>query len=329
MMLACDNIKQIEDSQKESSKETENVEKLKYDYEKSIDSLNKEIDTISKQKSELATDIKYAEAQIYTILQESYFDHVIIGTEDISLSKNFFSSILGFTIKEGRSHSNGIKNFFIEFKDNSELELITVINTKDEISKIYKSLIKQKKYGMQFALRTDKLNEIKRHFAVLNKNYDVIDENNTYAVLSKSEFDERLPLFFIQYKIQSFNSITDHPNQTNGISSIWFSTPKLRHTILDLADFGFLLVDTTKIEGISNKLALMKNDNFEIILMEDNNYKISGVTIRLDDLSKMRKRLDDNNVKYSAYRNEKGNNILLNPETTKSIWIEFTKSSNQ
>ena len=141
IILACDNIKQIEDSQKESNKETENIEKLKDEYEKSIDGLNKEIDAISRNKSNLEKENKFAEAQIYSILKESYFDHLILGTKNISESGNLFSDVLGFTIKNGRQHSNGINNLFIEFEDNSELELISVIDPNDKMARKYKSLI--------------------------------------------------------------------------------------------------------------------------------------------------------------------------------------------
>jgi hypothetical protein len=296
---------------------------LKDEYEKSIDSLNKEIDAISINKSKLEKENKFAEAQVYSILKESYFDHLIIGTANISESANFFADVLGFTIKNGRQHSNGVNNLFIEFKDNSELELISVIDPKDNIARKYRSLIEHKKYGLQFAMRTDRLNEVISHFSNLNSDYNKIHENENYSVLSKSEYDAKLPLFFMKHKNQNFNTETDHQNSAKGIRSIWFSTQKLKETIFDLADLGFQLVDTVKVHGFSNRSVLMKNDNFEIILLEEKDYGILGVTIILDDLSVVKRRLDNKNLKYRSYNDEKGSGIILSPETSESIWIEF------
>ena len=323
ILIGCDNREQIEDSKKESLAETQNIEKLKDEYERSIDSLNKEIDAISQNKSNLEKENNFAEAQIYSILKESHFDHLIIGTTNISDSRNFFSDVLGFNIKNGRQHVNGINNLFIEFEDDSEIELLTVNDPKDKIARKYKSLIEQNKFGMQFAMRTSRLNEITSHFANLNSVYNTIHENEIYSVLSKNKYDERLPLFLIEHKNKNFNTETDHQNSAKGIRSIWFSTQNLKNSIFDLADLGYQLIDTTKIFGFSNKSVIMRNENFEIILIEDKDYKISGVTIIIDDLSLVKRRLDDKSLKYRLYRDEEGNSLLLSPETTKSIWIEF------
>ncbi|MCH7680987.1 VOC family protein, partial [candidate division KSB1 bacterium] len=49
-------------------------------------------------------------------------DHVNIAVESLVAAKNHYSDILGFSIKPGRLHKNGLLNAFTKFKDGSLLE---------------------------------------------------------------------------------------------------------------------------------------------------------------------------------------------------------------
>ena len=48
----------------------------------------------------------------------------------------------GFTIKQREPHKNSIHNALIEFEDQTEIELITVTEAKDELSTKYMKKLK-------------------------------------------------------------------------------------------------------------------------------------------------------------------------------------------
>ncbi len=152
-------------------------------------------------------------------------------------------------------------------------------------------------------------------------------KNDFYSTLSKNRIDQKLPVFFIQHHQQNFNTKTNHQNKSIGISAIWLTTKKLRESIKNFSDFGFSLIDTISVANINNKTALIKNDNFEIILLEDNNYKLSGLTIKTADITSMKNMLNNKfDVELKVKTSKRGKSIYLNPQITNSIWFEFLEN---
>ena len=67
-------------------------------------------------------------------------DHLPIAVANLDSAADHFRR-LGFTIKPGRFHANGIKNIHIKFNNGTELELITADKEKDELSAEYCNII--------------------------------------------------------------------------------------------------------------------------------------------------------------------------------------------
>ena len=70
-----------------------------------------------------------------------YLDHVPIAVRDLQSAERQFRS-LGFTIKPGRPHQNGIENASIKFADGSYIELITAHGSTDAVARDYQQFLK-------------------------------------------------------------------------------------------------------------------------------------------------------------------------------------------
>ena len=68
-------------------------------------------------------------------------DHVPIAVRDLASATAQFRA-LGFTIKPGRPHQNGIENASIKFADGSYVELITSHNGTDALARQYETFLK-------------------------------------------------------------------------------------------------------------------------------------------------------------------------------------------
>jgi Glyoxalase-like domain len=326
---SCDNKTEIIDSKKNSNQDTRKIEEEKDKYETAIDSLDKEILALSNTKNVLKNKKEFAEAEIISIVKESYLDHVIIGSNNLDQSRSFLKDKLGFSLKKGTEHSNGISSFFVEFEDSSEIELISVANANDKLTEEYNSLLAKKRFGFQFVLRTNKIYKLKEYFRTLDSRFSQINENKTYSTLSKQNLDPELPLFFIQYHQQNVNTVTNHQNKTLGISSVWISTREIKSTAMQYIDLGFSVVDRINVGNIKNKTVLLRNDNFEIILIESNSNEVSGLTIRTSDLNEIRNLIKKNlSLDLKEQTNKRGKSLFLNPKVTNSIWFEFLEKSN-
>ena len=71
-----------------------------------------------------------------------HIDHVPIAVRDLASTVAQFRE-MGFTIKPGRPHQNGIENASIKFADGSYIELITAHNGRDSIAKQYEENLKK------------------------------------------------------------------------------------------------------------------------------------------------------------------------------------------
>ena len=63
-------------------------------------------------------------------------DHIPVVVKDLVRAQADFAA-LGFTLKPGRPHKNGLSNAHIKFADGSEIELISPATASDELSSHY------------------------------------------------------------------------------------------------------------------------------------------------------------------------------------------------
>src|SRR5262245_54048788 len=68
-------------------------------------------------------------------------DHVPVAVADLQKAGERYRS-LGFTLKPGRPHTNGIANLHAKFSDHTEIELITAPQAVDELTTTYREHLK-------------------------------------------------------------------------------------------------------------------------------------------------------------------------------------------
>ncbi|HLG46749.1 MAG TPA: VOC family protein [Reyranella sp.] len=76
------------------------------------------------------------------VAQIQGLDHIPIVVRDLDRSAADFAS-LGFALKAGRPHANGLRNVHAKFRDGTELELISPDTPTDELSQRYVEWLKQ------------------------------------------------------------------------------------------------------------------------------------------------------------------------------------------
>jgi hypothetical protein len=324
VFFACDNQQKISKSKNNSNGESQLIEQTKDDFSKSIDSLNEDISSLEKSKNRLAANLDYSLSNVYSYLNNSFLDHIIIGTKNLEETKLFLENSLGFKIKTGNIHKNGIKNIFVEFEDSSEIEFVSVQNPTDQLASDYNKLINKNHFGLQFAVRTNHITELYSHLQKVNSDFNNFSNNKIYSSISQSNISSQKPFFIIQYHNKMNNSTNYHQGKINGLSAIWLTTPNLIETIKTYSEYGFTLVDTVTVANIKNKTATMKNKNFEIILIADNSYSILGLTLRSESIDEVQKMFAKNfNKAVDIKKSKRGKSIYLPPQVTKSIWFEF------
>lgn len=330
-LSSCDNNEKLKQSREQESIETQEIDKIRNDRKVEIDSLQSEITKLKNKKHSLISQnkIDYLKAEIYYTLKKSNFDHIIIGTKNLAELTDLFKLELGFTIKKGKSHKNGIKNNFIEFLNDSEIELIEVTQPLDKLSQEYKTLINNQTRGLLFSIRVNEIKKLRDNFNQLQSAFSNFESNPTYSTLSAQKINSESPFFFIEYRGENSNSLISHKNNSKGISAVWYSSSDIKTTARELIDFGFSLIDNYSIPSFKGKVLKFKNDNFAIILIESNKAEIKGLTILTKDLKSVK------NILHHSFGNNfieqisgRGKSIFVSENLTKSIWLEFLELQN-
>ena len=68
-------------------------------------------------------------------------DHIPVAVKDLGHAKADFEA-LGFVLKPGRPHANGLHNQHVKFRDGTEIELITASAAADSLTKEYVDWVK-------------------------------------------------------------------------------------------------------------------------------------------------------------------------------------------
>jgi hypothetical protein len=69
-------------------------------------------------------------------------DHMPFAVRDLEQATSDYRA-LGFSIKPGRPHTNGIRNNHVKFPDGAGIELITAPEARDDLTSHYAALLKQ------------------------------------------------------------------------------------------------------------------------------------------------------------------------------------------
>jgi hypothetical protein len=144
---------------------------------------------------------------------------------------------LGFRLKPGRVHANGLRNAFAKLPDGSYLELITPERGEtDPLSGRYAAFLARGEGGAALAITADSLARLAA--ALDAAGYPgTLSRGGAFATRGFAERDARW-LFFIEYLVPVHDppELLRHPNGALGIETVWVP-PSRFATVLALARF--------------------------------------------------------------------------------------------
>jgi hypothetical protein len=148
-------------------------------------------------------------------------DHVILAVPNLDSATAHYSR-LGFKIKPGMLHANGLKNAHIKFANGSELELMTVEGTPgDSLAMLYKHFIDNQQTGAFVAFAGILLDQLSYQLHQVGIQHNLAT-NRLWNYLTFPVNSALAPLFFIEYKQEvSTNPVYfKHTNRAYAIDQI-------------------------------------------------------------------------------------------------------------
>jgi catechol 2,3-dioxygenase-like lactoylglutathione lyase family enzyme len=152
-------------------------------------------------------------------------DHVVIAVSDLEDSAADFRS-LGFTIKPGRLHPNGLLNSHVKFVDGTSLELMSVAGEPtDPVAAAYADFLQAGDGGAFAAIEADP-DRVIRVASELNLPAQLTRSGPfTWVTVDDSQYGtggQRSPVFFVSYLARSADadSLLVHDAGVVGIGSV-------------------------------------------------------------------------------------------------------------
>lgn len=149
-------------------------------------------------------------------------DHVPIAVRQLRDAQREYAA-LGFTIKPGRLHANGLRNAHIKFADGTSLELITPERGEtDATTRGYAAFLAVHEGGAHLALRTASLDSSDASIRAAIPIGPVSRYGDAFATATPADSSLRW-LFFIAYlaPAQDADELLVHHNGALGIETVW------------------------------------------------------------------------------------------------------------
>lgn len=160
-------------------------------------------------------------------------DHAIVAVRDLDAASDAFRRV-GFRIKPGRPHANGLLNAHIKFRDGTELELMTVQGSaRDAMARDYAALIAEADGGVYVALRIDSLARV-RHAADAASLDVVGSASGAWQFASFLATSSAAAIFFTEGggAVQDPDSIFEHEPAAHGLEEVWLEGGAELETLL-------------------------------------------------------------------------------------------------
>ena len=233
-------------------------------------------------------------------------DHVPVAVADLDAAAARYRA-LGFTLKPGQPHANGIRNQHAKFGDGTELELITAPEARDELTTSYRKHLANGDGPAFVAFFAPVRSESSQRIESALPHYIFFGPRNA------SPTDR--PEYF------------RHANTAESLVSVWLAGSNLSAEGQLLERMGATFTQETRYVPRPAPVTVARFAEGEVLLLQTkrdhvDGRRVVGVSVRVRDLT-FAERLRINGRGPIIARGGPVASVFLPPEMTHGLWLEF------
>lgn len=252
-------------------------------------------------------------------------DHIPIVVRNLDSAAAIYKQ-LGFALKPGRLHANGIRNQHVKFKNGTELELITAPQALDTLSTEYYNSLKEGEGPVYFGLYSTNIpgiaQQLDGYTNYQNRGFITFPASNTFH-----------NLFFGGRQIAATDKPEHfaHRNSATSLVAVWLATDHITQFLDLFKRLGIATSQQRIYSPLSTQYAsIAKLKEGEVILLPASNqltrnHPVIGATVKIENIEALKTTLKQAGIKILAVIKGAGNtqSLFLPPEITHGIWLEF------
>jgi len=245
-------------------------------------------------------------------------DHIPVVVSDLQKAEADFRA-MGFAIKPGRSHADGILNAHIKFADGTEIELITAPAAVDELTTEYRAKMADGEGPVYFGLySTDQAAVQARlralHFSVQGKDglftFPRASPLHSLFFGTRNKTPSDLPQYFA------------HKNGAVRLSALWVrDDPELRRVLGGLG-VSFVPAESCDIPGITPTLRATLPEG-DLYLVPSAKANVLAARLEVQHLADVEAVLRANGIQAKNDATCGENGVWVPPSRAHGIWLEF------
>ncbi len=256
-------------------------------------------------------------------------DHIPLAVTDLDKASERYR-LLGFTLKPGRVHENGIRNQHIKFPDGTEIELISALEARDPLTSEYLRHLAKGDGPAFFSFYTPDMDRLSERLETERRIY-----RRNGRLLNFLESDQLHYIFFGQ-RISSPTDLPEHfrhDNSSEALIGIWIAGSDLisEHQLLTTLGAKFAEQEVHVPELL--KAVVAKFQQAEVVFLPGSfqlvqGRRIVGATLRTPDLNALRRVLITASLSIPpVVQTTNGRSLFLPPRITHGIWLEFRQDA--
>jgi hypothetical protein len=249
-------------------------------------------------------------------------DHIPLAVKDLERSRIDFET-LGFALKSGRPHENGLRNAHVKFPDGTEIELITAPAATDALASEYYNWLKDGDgpaflglYAPSFAALNDRLSRL--GFAL----------NRKAGIGTFSEPVALRWLFFGNRRL----SPTDRPehfahaNTAFSLAGVWLAGATAEQRLFP--NLGALTLTERPCGPLGAGSEAFSLPEAEIVFLPATAQLVSGrsivgATVRIKSIDAVESVLTTNRIRHDRVAGCGRHGVWVGPAAAHGMWLEF------
>lgn len=253
-------------------------------------------------------------------------DHVPLAVRDLETAAERYRA-LGFVLKPGREHANGIRNQHVKFRDGTEIELITAPEARDGLTAVYRRHLAGGDGPVFLGLYAPDLDALARRLDALGRPFA---RSGGLLVLSGD-----LDYLFFGPRNRTPTDRPEHfrhPNGAERVTAVWIAGDDLLSETRLLESLGASVERRTVAVPDRTELRVLVLPRAELRLLPaarrtSPGRKIVGLTLSVADLAVTRRALAGvTDVESRPTDDAAGASVFVPPDAAHGTWLEFRRT---